>query len=83
VNSSFPGLLKTAFRILGMPPLNLYDATAADLSDCFTRTPDFTPYTLVPANESVFDPKKVREPTDPQPSPKMDDPRELQREHRR
>jgi len=43
INSSFPGLLKTAFRILGIPPRNLYDAAASDLADCFTSEPDFTP----------------------------------------
>jgi YVTN family beta-propeller protein len=32
-NSSFPGLLKTAFRLLNIPPLNLFDAAAADLAD--------------------------------------------------
>ncbi len=38
-NTSFPGLLKTIFRILGIAPLNLYDAAATDLSDAFTATP--------------------------------------------
>ena len=80
-NSSFSGMLKTVFRILGLPPLNLYDATAADLSDCFTIQPDFTPYALRPADKSVFDPAKAREPLDPHPHAKMDDPRELQRQH--
>ena len=31
VNTSFPGLLKTIFRILRLPPLNLFDAAATDL----------------------------------------------------
>src|SRR5205085_7999053 len=35
-NASFPAIWKTVFRILDIPPLNLYDAAAADLSDCFT-----------------------------------------------
>ena len=39
-NTSFPGLLKTIFRLLGIPPLNLFDATATDLSDLFTAQPD-------------------------------------------
>ncbi len=46
VNTSFPGLLKTAFWLLHLPPLNLYDATAPGLSDCFTATPDLTPNCL-------------------------------------
>jgi hypothetical protein len=40
-NTSFPGLLKTIFRLLGIPPLNLFDASASDLADVFTGEPDF------------------------------------------
>ena len=80
-NTSFSGMLKTVFRILNLPPLNLYDATAADLSECFTDRPDFTPYSLRPADTSIFDPAKAREPLDPRPPAKMDDPRELRRQH--
>jgi len=82
VNSSFPGLLKTIFRTLGLPPLNLYDAAASDLADCFTDTPDFTPYDALPVDERLFDPAEARDPMDPKPSPKMDDPavlRELEK----
>lgn len=82
VNSSFPGLLKTAFRLLKMPPLNLYDAVASDLSDCFTSQPDFTPYDVLPEESVVFHPEKVRDPMDPQPQPKMDDPAFLRQQHR-
>ncbi|MCS7026034.1 MAG: bifunctional YncE family protein/alkaline phosphatase family protein [Bryobacteraceae bacterium] len=82
VNTSFPGLLKTVFRILGLPPLNLYDATAADLLDCFTSTPDFTPYVVQPIRPELFDPQQAREPLDPKPSPRMDDPRVLEQQHR-
>ncbi|HXG31904.1 MAG TPA: bifunctional YncE family protein/alkaline phosphatase family protein [Bryobacteraceae bacterium] len=60
VNSSFPGLLKTVFRLLGIPPLNLFDAAASDLSDLFTEEPDFTPYRAVPPDAQVFDPAIVR-----------------------
>ncbi len=83
VNSSFPGLLRTVFRLLGLPPLNLYDATAADLADCFTDTPDFTPYKVLPASAEIFDPGKAKEPLDPAPSPAMDDPRVLREQHRK
>ena len=75
VHSSFPGLLKTVFRILGIPPLNLYDATASDLADCFTTSPDFTPFHVWPIDPRLFDPATAREPLHPQPSPRMDDPR--------
>ena len=83
VNSSFPGLLKTAFRLLGIPPLNLYDAAASDLSDCFTRTPDFAPYQALAVRAEIFDPATAREPMDPKPSPPMDDPGVLRQQHRR
>ncbi len=74
VHSSFPGLLKTIFRTLGLPPLNLYDAAASDLSDCFTNSPDFTPYQVLPVDGRLFDPAEARDPLDPKPGPKMDDP---------
>ena len=81
VNSSFPGMLKTVFRLLGLPPLNLYDATAADLSECFTNTPDFAPYQLQASVSELFDPQKVKEPRDGEEGPKMDDPRFLREQH--
>ncbi|MEZ5399821.1 MAG: bifunctional YncE family protein/alkaline phosphatase family protein [Bryobacteraceae bacterium] len=83
VNASFPGLLKTVFRLLRIPPLNLYDATAADLADCFRDEPDFARYEKVPVVADIFVPEKAKEPDVPRPSPAMDDPRELQRQHRR
>jgi hypothetical protein len=67
---------------LGIPPLNLYDATATDLADCYTSSPDFTPYQVLPVDKRLFDPASAREPLDPKPSPRMDDPaviKELQR----
>ena len=54
-NTSFPGLLKTVFGLLGIPPLNLMDATAADLRDVFTNEPDDTPYTARIPDKRVFD----------------------------
>ncbi len=83
VNTSFPGFLKTAFRLLRIPPLNLFDATASDLSDCFTNHPDFTPYKALLPDTDIFDPTAAREPLDPKPSPRMDDPRVLREQHRR
>jgi hypothetical protein len=83
VNSSFPGMLKTVFRLLRIPPLNLFDGAAEDLSDCFTGQPDFTPYKVLPINPELFDPSKAREPLDPEPSPRMDDPNVLREQHRR
>lgn len=82
VNSSFPGLLKTVFRLLRIPPLNLFDATAADLSNMFQPEPDLEPYTLVPVPAEAFDPAKAKEPMDPEPSPRMDDPRVIRQQQR-
>jgi hypothetical protein len=43
-------LLRTMELILGLPPMNQLDATATPMFDCFTDTPDFTPYTALPNN---------------------------------
>jgi YVTN family beta-propeller protein len=56
---------RTLYQILGLPPLNLFDATANDLSDCFTTKPDFSPYAFVPVDKRIFDPAKARDPNDP------------------
>jgi hypothetical protein len=83
VNSSFPGLLKTIFRILDLPPLNLFDATASDLTDMFSSEPDLSPYEAVPVDARLFIPEEARDPLDPLPSLRMDDPRVLREQHRR
>jgi len=82
-NASFPALLKTVFRILGLPPLNLFDATAADLSDCFTSIPDFAPFEAILPEPEIFDPAKAKDPADPEPPPRMDDPAVLREQHRK
>jgi hypothetical protein len=83
INTSFPGLLKTVFRLLHLPPLNLYDATAADLADCFTAEPNLAPYAALPVDPAVFDPAKAKRIPGESPGPKMDDPAELRRQHQR
>lgn len=80
-HSSFPGLLKTIFRLLGMPPLNLFDAVASDLADCFLPEPDFAPYTALPVDSRLFKPDLAREPLDPKPGPALDDPSFVRRQH--
>jgi YVTN family beta-propeller protein len=75
VNTSFPGLLKTIFRLLGLPPLNLFDASASDLADCFLPEANPEPYKLVDVDRRIFDPDKARMSTSGQPSVKMDSPR--------
>ncbi len=56
---------RTLYEILGLPPLNLFDALANDFSDCFTTTPDFRPYTCMPVDKRIFDPEKAKDPKDP------------------
>ncbi|MBN2375320.1 MAG: bifunctional YncE family protein/alkaline phosphatase family protein [Sedimentisphaerales bacterium] len=41
-------LIRTMELILGLPPMNQLDATATPMFDCFTKKPDFTPFTIVP-----------------------------------
>jgi YVTN family beta-propeller protein len=44
------GVLHTMEQILGLPPMNQQDAMAPLMSDCFTNTPDYTPYSALPNN---------------------------------
>ena len=53
-HTSLASIFKTVNLILGLPPLNQYDAAATDLRDMFTNTPDFTPY---PFQEITYDRK--------------------------
>lgn len=59
-------LLRTIEQILGLPPMNQFDATATPMFDCFTDKPDFTPFASVPTNipldEMNPEPKKVSDP---------------------
>jgi YVTN family beta-propeller protein len=78
-NTSFPGLLKTIFRLLGVPPLNLFDGTASDLSDCFASRPDAAGYKALPEDKRIFDPATARKSSNGVPGPGLDDPREVRR----
>lgn len=77
---------RTLYQVFGLPPLNLFDALANDFSDCFTTTPDFTPYTCRAVDPRIFDPEKAKDPKDPdygqarkRPSIGMDDDDDMQR----
>jgi len=50
---STSGMLRTIELILGLPPMSQYDAGAMPLFRLFTATPDFTPYTAMPANVNI------------------------------
>ena len=43
-------LLRTLEQILGLPPMNQFDASAVPMRDAFTDTPDFAPFAAVPSN---------------------------------
>ena len=59
-------VLRTIELILGLPPMNQMDATATPMFDCFTDTPNFTPFTAlannVPLDQMNPEPKKIADP---------------------
>ncbi|MGH9718613.1 MAG: bifunctional YncE family protein/alkaline phosphatase family protein [Bryobacteraceae bacterium] len=60
VNTNHAGLVKTIFRLLRVPPLAISDATASDLSDLFTDTPNPEPYAAHPVDKRLFEPDRAR-----------------------
>jgi hypothetical protein len=87
-HANFGSILRLIYSILGVQPVNQYDATASLLLDFFTSKPDYTPYTLVMPDKRVFDPevamkkyhrgidwKKIMQ------GPEMDDEDDMKREH--
>jgi YVTN family beta-propeller protein len=59
-------ILRTIEQILGLPPMNQFDATATPMFDCFTDKPDLTPFTAVPNNVPLDEmnpsPKAINDP---------------------
>jgi YVTN family beta-propeller protein len=47
-NYNQTSMVRTIEQILGLPPMNVIDATALPMFDCFASTPDATPYTALP-----------------------------------
>jgi DNA-binding beta-propeller fold protein YncE len=47
-------ILRTIEQILGLPPMNQFDASAEPMFDCFTERPDFAPFKAV-ANRIALD----------------------------
>jgi hypothetical protein len=43
-------IIRTIEQILGMPPMNQFDASATPMFDCFTDEPDFSAYDALPSN---------------------------------
>jgi YVTN family beta-propeller protein len=59
-------ILRTMEQILGMPPMNQFDAAAVPMTDCFTDTPDHTPFqsvaTNIPLDQMNPKPQALRDP---------------------
>jgi YVTN family beta-propeller protein len=59
-------LLRTIEQVLGLPPMNQFDAAATPMFDCFTETPDFRPFeavaNLVALDEMNPDPDAIKDP---------------------
>ncbi|MBX9791845.1 MAG: beta-propeller fold lactonase family protein [Pirellulales bacterium] len=59
-------LVKSIALMLGLPPMNLMDASATSLADCFVDQPDFAPYDAVPSQVPLDEmnpaPAAIREP---------------------
>jgi hypothetical protein len=53
VNSTYytqPSMVRTIEQILGLQPMNIQDAIAGTMKECFTENPDLTPYIALPPN---------------------------------
>ncbi len=53
VNHTFytqPSMVRSIEQILGLSPMNIQDAIANPMTDCFVDIPDLTPYNAVPNN---------------------------------
>ncbi len=59
-------ILRTIEQILGLPPMNQFDASATPMFDCFTDTPTLAAFTALPATVPLDqmnpDPKAIRDP---------------------
>jgi YVTN family beta-propeller protein len=45
-----PSMIRTIEQILGLPPMNIQDAIANPMNDCFANEPDLSPYLALPNN---------------------------------
>ena len=86
---SFGSIFKTFWTILGIPPLNQFDATATDLSDLFMSEPDLRPYRACPVDDRIFRPQDALTPIHEkfdwkavEESPVLDDEGEIRRQRR-
>lgn len=84
-HTSIASIHKTINLLLGIPPLNQYDAAACDLREAFTDTPDFTPYKCLPIDTRIFDERKSlrSKAVSKSAGTRLDDPDDFLEEHRR
>ena len=82
--ASFGSIMRLIFFVLGVPPLNQFDATASLPLDVFARTLDDEPYTAAAVDPRLFDPSAARKPFERgfawrglAASPVMDDPDDM------
>ena len=85
---SMASVQKTIYELLGVGPLNLEDALAADMSDMFTDTPELAPFRAEESDKRIFDPALARfaKPKTKAEALKlrdMDNPKEIQAEFRK
>ncbi|MBK7597950.1 MAG: hypothetical protein IPJ07_05255 [Acidobacteria bacterium] len=84
-HTSIASIFKTTYLLLGLQPLNQYDAGAMDLREAFTTKPDFTAYKTLDVDPRIFDVKKVRMISRSRTgdAERLDDPADFERSHRR
>jgi YVTN family beta-propeller protein len=85
--ASFGSIMRLMFLVLGVPPLNQFDAAASLPLDFFSPTPDAAPYDAKAADRRLFDPDAALKPFDRRfnwkglaASPVMDDPDDMRRQ---
>ena len=52
---STTSMLRTMELILGLPPMSQYDAASTPMWECFTATPDFSPYIALNASYNIHE----------------------------
>jgi YVTN family beta-propeller protein len=85
--ASFGSIMRLMFLVLGLPPLNQFDAAASLPLDVFSSTADLTPYVARPVDRRLFDPDAALKPFDRRfnwkglaASQAMDDPDDMRRQ---
>jgi hypothetical protein len=85
--ASFGSVMRLIFTVLGLPPLNQFDAAASLPLDVFGTSLDPATYSARPPDRTLFDPATAPKPSDPAfdwhsltESPIMDDPDDMRRQ---